>query len=485
MEIPLEENKPEIIPEKNVLLKEINTKTANEEKKETNYFEKINSPQLIQDILHLSSHTSQNDYQHQNNMIRSLYSFNDSILPILDDDIFDNDINFNPNIHFLYKRNKLKLMNFSQINRKNDYLLKSLGQYNELKQKILDYKSNVIKDNVEGDNNENIKGDNDENKKKELNLKLFILNHPLINLFKEEIDTKKIEKEIKEEYLNHMKDNSEYKPSPNNPHMINVVEQEILQNEENDENDNEDSIDVSSVQSHEDSEEQEIELMEPNIVEPHDINEGYNVLQQNENNEVNNLDYQINNIQEEQNLVNNEQQIDHGNEEPHILVEPINENNNEINNDIPDIPVPPLLDILNPQPMQPLLPDNPDQQLHPNLPDQPLQPILEIPHMEPIEHIEPIDLVENLFNHAALQPIPHMVQEPIIENIVNEPIPHNELLEPMIIENINVAPVPPIPEHSLNNIEENLENQDGNQQDENNNNENDKKENEEEEKKEQ
>lgn len=447
MEIPLEENKPEMIPEKNVLEEEINAKKVIEEKKEINYFEKINSPQLIQDILHLSSHSSQNDYQHQNNMIRSLYSFNDSILPILDEVIIDNDINFNPKIHFLSKRRKLKLMNFSQTNKKNDYLLKSLGQYNELKQKISDYKSNIVKDNVEGENNDN-KNDNDaENKKKELNLKLFILNHPLINLFKEEIDTKKIKDEIKEEYINRMKDNSDYKPSPANPHMINVVEQEILQNEENDEDDNEGSIDVSSVQSHEASEGQESELSEPNIEEAHDINEGYNALQQNENNEVNNLDNQIDNIQEEPNLVNNEQQIEQGIEEPLILAEPINENNIEINN---DIPVPPIFDIFNQEPIQLIQPNNPEHQLHPNLPEQPLPYIID--------------------------------QEPLI--IVNEPIPHNEFLPPMI-ENINVDPVPPIPEHLLNNIEENFENPDVNQQDENNNNENDKKENEEEEKKDQ
>ena len=447
MEIPLEENKPEMIPEKNVLEEEINAKKVIEEKKEINYFEKINSPQLIQDILHLSSHSSQNDYQHQNNMIRSLYSFNDSILPILDEDIIDNDINFNPKIHFLSKRRKLKLKNFSQTNKKNDYLLKSLGQYNELKQKISDYKSNIIKDNVEGENNENKNDDDAENKKKELNLKLFILNHPLINLFKEEIDTKKIKDEIKEEYINRMKDNSDYKPSPANPHMINVVDQEILQNEENDEDDNEGSIDVSSVQSHEASEGQESELSEPNIEEAHDINEGYNALQQNENNEVNNLDNQIDNIQEEQNLVNNEQQIEHGIEEPLMLAEPINENNIEINN---DIPVPPIFDIFNQEPIQLIQPNNPEHQLHPNLPEQPLPYIID--------------------------------QEPLI--IVNEPIPHNEFLPPMI-ENINVDPVPPIPEHLLNNIEENFENPDVNQQDENNNNENDKKENEEEEKKDQ
>ena len=447
MEIPLEENKSEIIPEKNILEEEINAKKVIKEKKEVNYFENINSPQLIQNILYLSSHSSQNDYQHQNNMIRSLYSFNDSILPILDEDIIDKGINFNPKMHFLSKRRKLKLMNFSQTNQKNDYLLKSLGQYNELKQKISDYKSNIVKDNIEGENNEN-KNDNEaENKKKELNLKLFILNHPLINLFKEEIDTKKIEKEIKEEYLNRMKDNSDYKPSPANPHMINVVEQDILQNEENDEDDNEGSIDVSSVQSHEASEGQESELSEPNIEEAHDINEGYNALQQNENNEVNNLDNQIDNIQEEPNLVNNEQQIEHGIEEPHILAEPINENNIEINN---DIPVPPIFDIFNQEPIQHLQPNNPEHQLHPNLPEQPLQFIIE--------------------------------EEPLI--IVNEPISHNEFLPPMV-ENINVEPVPPIPEHLSNNIEENFENADVNQQDENNNNENDKKENEEEEKKDQ
>ena len=476
MDIPLEENKPEIIPEKDNLEEEINTKIINEEKKEMNYFENINSPQLIQDILHLSSHSSQNDFQHQNNMIRSLYSFNDSILPILEDDFVDNSINFNPKIQFISKRNKLKLMNFSQINKKNDYLLKSLGQYHDLKQKISKYKSSIIKDNVEeGEINENNQDDDIENKKKELNLKLFILNHPLINLFKEEIDTKKIEKEIKEEYIKGMKDNSNYKPGPINPHMINIAVQEILQNEENDEDNSEGSIDVSSVQSHNESEGQEIELIEQNIEEPHDINEGYNVLQQNENNEANNLDNQINNIQEEENLANNEQ---NQHDEPHIFVEPLNENNIMINNNIAIIPPPPLLD--DQHPVQPLQPDNNDQELNPDLPDQPLLPIIEIPHIEPLGEIEPLAPLENISND---EPLPHMEpMEPLapLENIFNDehlhPIPHMQPIEPIIgnisndNNNINI----------LNNNEENLENLNENQQNEDDNNENDKKENEEE-----
>ena len=155
-----------------------NKNIVKEEKNEFINFQNINSPQLIQDILHLSSHSTQNGFQHQNNLIKSLYSFNDSILPILDDDFSEDDINFNPRIIFLKKKNKLNMMNFAQINSRNTSLLKKINQYNDLQQKISDFKSLENKE-------KEINDDNQEENKKELNLKLFLVNHPLINLFKD------------------------------------------------------------------------------------------------------------------------------------------------------------------------------------------------------------------------------------------------------------------------------------------------------------
>ena len=138
MDIPVPIKDPEEMNEVNDLKEEDKNKNIVKEEKN---FQNINSPQLIQDILHLSSHSTQNGFQHQNNLIKSLYSFNDSILPILDDNFSEDDINFNPRIIFLKKRNKLNMMNFAQINSRNNSLLKKINQYNDLKQKISDFKS--------------------------------------------------------------------------------------------------------------------------------------------------------------------------------------------------------------------------------------------------------------------------------------------------------------------------------------------------------
>ena len=82
------------------------------------------------------------------------------------------------------------MMNFSQINSGNNSLLKEINKYSDLKQKVSDFKS--LENQEKEDNN-----DNKEDNKKELNLKLFLVNHPLINLFKDEIDIIKLKDEIK------------------------------------------------------------------------------------------------------------------------------------------------------------------------------------------------------------------------------------------------------------------------------------------------
>ena len=103
-------------------------------------------------------------------------------------------------------------MNFAQLNSGNNFLLKKINQYNELKQKISDFKS---MENKEKEINHN----NQEANKKELNLKIFLVNHPFINLFKDDIDIIKLKDEIKKEYLKGLKDNTNYKPGPPNPHI--------------------------------------------------------------------------------------------------------------------------------------------------------------------------------------------------------------------------------------------------------------------------
>lgn len=238
MDIPLNEIKTEEISKKeNIESEIINVKIIKQDKSKQNNKEKINSPQLIQQILKLSTQSIQNDYYHQNKLIKSLYSFNDSILPIIQDD-FNNNINtnYNPRIHFLSQKNKLSCMNFEQTNKNNNFLLNKIEQYNDLKQTISKFKSN---------NKENNGNDNEQ----DLNLKLFLINHPLINLFKDEIDILEIKKEIEKEYQKKMKDNSDYKPSPLlNPHMINIIEpndSEIIELSENS-NEEEESLEEPS-----------------------------------------------------------------------------------------------------------------------------------------------------------------------------------------------------------------------------------------------
>ena len=176
--------------------------------------ENINSPQLIQDILHLSTNSTKNGFQLQNNMIKSLYSFNNSILSILDSNID----NFNPEIYFLQKKHKIYNMDFNKNNFRNSFLSNKIEQYNDLKRKISEYKNNK--------NNKDISEDDIRTQK------LFFINHPLINLFTEEIDINEMKKEIKQEYMNKMKDNTEYKPVEEIPHPgINIMHDLMFLNE--------------------------------------------------------------------------------------------------------------------------------------------------------------------------------------------------------------------------------------------------------------
>ena len=203
-------------------LEEINTqnKISKENDIDKNFdsdnIENINSPQLIQDILHLSTNSTKNGFQLQNNMIKSLYSFNNSILSVLDS---NSDIdNFNPEIYFLQKKHKIYNMDFNKNNFRNSFLSNKIEQYNDLKRKISEYKNNK--------NNKDISEDDIRTQK------LFFINHPLINLFTEEIDINEMKKEIKQEYMNKMKDNTEYKPVEEIPHPgINIIHDLMFLNE--------------------------------------------------------------------------------------------------------------------------------------------------------------------------------------------------------------------------------------------------------------
>ena len=243
MDIALDENKEEILPKKEEIESDIIKVNIMKEEKPKKKFENINSTQLIQQILKLSTNSIQNDYHHQNNIIKSLYSFNDSILPIIEDDYTDNNniINFNPQIQFLLKKNKLSSMNFAQVNKKNDYLLNKIEQYNDLKEKVSNYKLNL---NKEKESNVDI--DNMQNQKKELSLKLFLINHPLINLFKEEIDhlinIQEQENSHSEESFEESEQLNESDNSGHSGPIFGMDEIEFIENNSADQNENNNEI---------------------------------------------------------------------------------------------------------------------------------------------------------------------------------------------------------------------------------------------------
>ena len=354
MDIQENENKPEILPIKDNLELDINENIIKEEKLEPKIIENINSPQLIQDILHLSSHSTQNDYQHQNNLIKSLYSFNDSIIPILDDDFIEDKINYNPKIKFLSMKKKLNSMNFEQINPQINYLKKKIEQYHDLKKKISEYKTNI---------NEEEKENNDIDNKNELIKKLFLINHPMINLFKDDIDVIKIKNEIEKQFQEKMKDNSNYKPGPLNPHLIHVVEEQEHESIQQELSVEDDEDDDNNEEMSEHSEESFIDIYEPNEGEQHE-NEGNNennannnnLVNQSENNNNNNNQVPVENNNINQNQPNNYIELPIIGEEINLLLNNINhipefaplieENNNEVEHEIPEVIAPPI----NPEP---------------------------------------------------------------------------------------------------------------------------------------
>ena len=356
MDIQENENKPEILPIKDNLELDINENIIKEEKLEPKIIENINSPQLIQDILHLSSHSTQNDYQHQNNLIKSLYSFNDSIIPILDDDFIEDKINYNPKIKFLSMKKKLNSMNFEQINPQNNYLKKKIEQYHDLKKKISEYKTNINEEK-----NEEEKENNDIDNKNELIKKLFLINHPMINLFKDDIDVIKIKNEIEKQFQEKMKDNSNYKPGPLNPHLIHVVEEQEHESIQQELSVEDDEDDDNNEEMSEHSEESFIDIYEPNEGEQHENggnNENNannnNLVNQSENNNNNQVPVENNNIN--QNQPNNYIELPIIGEEINLLLNNINpipefaplieENHNQVEHDIPEVLAPPI----NPEP---------------------------------------------------------------------------------------------------------------------------------------
>ena len=275
------------------------------------------------------------------------------------------------------------MMNFAQINSRNTSLLKKINQYNDLKQKISDFKSFENKE-------KEINADNQEDNKKELNLKLFLVNHPLINLFKDEIDIIKLKDEIQKEYLKGMKDNTNYKPGPPNPHLINILEQNVSVSEEN-ENENNDESEILSINSGEGSEQIEVDMYDDHQ-EEEDEDHGIEIVpnpdnqaQVNENHENINENQNIQQEQEQPNLPNNI------NNEIQINIEyPLNE--------IQPIQLPQhLAPMQPPQPLPPVPLFPQIEQLEQEQPPQPSPPVPLFPQIEQLEPEQPVHPLEQLF----------------------------------------------------------------------------------------
>ena len=328
---------------------QINTKEKYDEinleelKQNKEIFENINSPKIIQEILQISTSSNQIGLQLENNIIKSLSSFNEAVLSIIDnDDKETKEYNFNPFILSQNKRNNLYNLNFEEINFNNDFLNKQVNQYNELKQKLKEYVELKNKKEIkEKLNNEKIEENNNENKSKDeekelnndiINKKLFLIGHPLISLFEDEINIKKLKNEIENEYLNKMKDNTNYKyiiPQQNN--NLFALNNNVLDEEDEDEDNNNDDVDEISISNHSNQDDDGSDSHASNIsvefygndenlnananvnvvpIEPiHNANIIQNIVEVNENN-IQNIENQVenhninNNI--EQNNIQNE-----------------------------------------------------------------------------------------------------------------------------------------------------------------------------------
>jgi len=281
-------------------------------------FENINSPQLIQNILHLSTNSSKIGLDLENNIIKSLISINDLMTPILlDNKNEENDFavnsNFNPFLHALSKKEELYKLNFEELNVKNKFLNQKIKQYNELKKKISDFKNDKNKENKEI------------NDKEKMYQKLFLVQHPLISIFKDEINVKEIKNELHKEYLNKMENHTEYKyTEPNfllgNLHNFLQINDEEEENQEIDEqnddeeepnNENEDdegSFVDGEVYIGEMSEEDNDNNNNNNIGVIELQNQGENIPQHNANNINENaeLPNQVENIQQQNENIHND-----------------------------------------------------------------------------------------------------------------------------------------------------------------------------------
>ena len=305
-------------------------KESHNEKKEDiiteETFENINSPQLIQSILHLSTNSSKIGLDLENNIIKSLISINDLMTPLLlDNKDEENDIainsNFNPFLHALNKKNELCKLNFEELNIKNKFLNQKIKQYNELKQKISDFKNDK--------NNEN----KELSEKEKMYQKLFLVQHPLISIFEEEINVKEIKKELHKEYLNKMENHTEYKYTESRNLLGNIMYNFLHFNDEEEDNQEIDDQNDDEEDSNNENEDESGSLV--NEVYNGEMEEMEQIGNDNNNNNIGVVEVpiQVENIPQ-QNINNNIENVELPNQVENI--QPQNENIHIENVELPN-----------------------------------------------------------------------------------------------------------------------------------------------------
>ena len=139
-----------------------------------------------------------NQKKQENNIIKSLNSLNETLLLILDDsNNFTDDLdatNFNPYLQAKKRKDNIFKLNFKENCIDNNYLITKIKEYKEVEQLISD-------------------SNKDDSEMQKMNIeqkKMFLVKHPLISLFREKIDVKKIEEEFYNKYQNKMQDHTDY-----------------------------------------------------------------------------------------------------------------------------------------------------------------------------------------------------------------------------------------------------------------------------------
>ena len=119
----------------NSVLKKKN-KIDEKEQTKNNINDDINSPQLIQQMLHFDNlNKNTKKTQILNKTIKNLTSLNNIILQVLDNNNEDN--NINPYIEFSKQKNNIYKLNFDDNNYKQKELNNIIEQYKNLIQKLL------------------------------------------------------------------------------------------------------------------------------------------------------------------------------------------------------------------------------------------------------------------------------------------------------------------------------------------------------------